>query len=620
MVKKAFVALAAVAAIILVLLLYVAITAGPNLLAARSALSGPAQDLLTRDIGRARDHLAAAGNDLDSPPARLLRVVPVIGQNLGAVRAVSEAGVPVLSVAQELQKPLRRIEDGRLLRNGVVRLGIVDALARGLDRQAAALDDLKSALRSNRTGWLLPPLWNAFDSYLTQTTDVAATAHDAADVAGLAGPMLGARGERTYLVMLVNNAELRGSGGILSGLGTITAADGALELGEFYYYADIDDDPPYRRVPAPEDFARRYGRYDADTTHFVNTTLSPDFPDVATVAARAFAATVGVDTDGAILADARSIAALLPRKTGLSVPGAGGTTLTPASLPGYLYSKAYEQLGGASSRRRDAIVDVGRAAFETIVEGGFRGRSSTAALGRAVAGGHLRVASFDDSEQAVFDRVTAGGNLQAPPGDTVLVAGQNFGGDKLDYWTRRDVEHGCVVTPEEPARCTTRVVTENRVPAGLPPFVYQSRPYGQTRTLLEIFVPEAAEITSVERDGRIAKFVEGDEEGRTSVGVYVTIPRGASSAVVVSYTLPHDGSGFAITATPQALTHDAGLDLGLKVPSGWDLSGPGTVDGDLIRYSGAFDSSVRLETGPSERTGIPALWESIARFWREPVL
>jgi Protein of unknown function (DUF4012) len=618
-VKKALMVLGVIAAIVAACTAYVVLSAGPDLFAARAALSASAESLSPGAIRRARDHLAAAHRDLRGPPSRLLSLVPVLGQNLSALEAASEASLPVLRFADELQDPLRAIREGDLLRDGVVRLETIRELGTALRREASALEDMEGALREGRTGWLLPPVWDAFDLYLHRTEELAETTRDAADVADLAGPMLGAREERTYLVMLVNNAELRGSGGILSGLGTLTANGGELNLGEFYYYADLDDGPPYRRVPAPADFKRRYGRYDADTTHIVNTTLSPDFPDVALVASRAFEATVGISTDGAILADARSIAALLPKKTGLPVPGAPGTTLTAASLPAYLYSKAYEQLGGASSGRRDAIVDVGKAAFEHIVEGGIRGGSSAAAVGRAVAGGHLRVASFRSLEQSVLARITAGGDLQAPPGDSVLVAGQNFGGDKLDYWTRRSVEHGCIVESEGPARCTTRVVTRNRVPEGLPSFVYQSKPYGQTKTLLEVYIPSEAGLSSVERDGEIVRFVEAEEEGRTSIGVYLRIPRGGSSAVTVSYTMPHDGSEFTMTATPQAMTHDADLDMGLRAPTGWDASGGQAPAGDLQRYRGPFAGTVQLASRPSERTGLPAVWESLVRFWREPL-
>ena len=117
------------------------------------------------------------------------------------------------------------------------------------------------------------------------------------DIADIAPDLLGASGPRRYLVLLVNNAEARPSGGIVSGIGLLTLNQGHIRLGAFHYYTDLAQHP-YRRVAAPPDFERRYHRYNADTTRWVNVTMSPDTEEVAAVAARLYKVTAGKITDG----------------------------------------------------------------------------------------------------------------------------------------------------------------------------------------------------------------------------------------------------------------------------------------------------------------------------------
>ena len=614
---------AAVVGLIVLLGLYVALTVGPDLAAARRALGGSPTALKRNAIVNARGHLAAADRELESLPARILGFVPVVSQNLAAIKAAAGAGVGALDAAAELAPLVEELRQEGFLQSGRVRLAALEGLRAPLERQAGALAELERVLRLHRNGWLMPPVWDATDSLLRQAAELRLSSANAADAVEIAGPMLGKDEPRTYLVMLINNAELRGAGGILSGLGTLTASNGRLDLGPFFHYGDINGDPPYQRVQAPADFVRRYSRYGADTTQIVNTTFSPDVPDVALVASRLFEASQGVATDGAIMADARTFSGLLPSGRALEVPTLEGRKLTAATLEPFLYSEAYEALGGGSAGRREAIVDVGKSAFDSVLDSGL-GMRSLPAASAAAAGGHLRVVSFEPAEQAVLNKLGASGELEAPEGDSTLVTGQNFGGDKLDYWIRRSVEHGCVVEVDGSATCTTRVTLANEAPPGLPRYVAvggpAGGPAGRSETLLEIYVPAAAHVLEVKRDGRSAKTSMRPEEGRMAVNVYVELARGDQSRVTVSYSLPpNDGNGLTMSASPQALTRDAHLELGIKVPSGWTVAGPGDPAGGSFVYDGPFDRPLRFEAQPDQRTGIPAAWSAIQRFWRDPV-
>lgn len=596
---------------------YVAVAAGPDLYAARAALSGSPESLGGDRIRSARRHLADALTVLDSVPARILGALPVAGQNLGAVRSVAAATIPVLDTTSTLHDDLQSMEKSGLLRRGAVRLDLIGQLRAPLAREERALGALASELAEQRTGWLLPPLWHQLDVQLERARELHAGARHAVEAAGLVPDLLGRGGSRTYLVLILNNAEQRGAGGILSGVGTVSVRDGRIELGRFQHYKDLADEPPYRSVPAPPDFQRHFKAYDAATTRWVATSSSPDVPDVAVVASRLFRLVRGVRTDGALVIDPRGLQALMPPHATVNVPGSN-TTLRRDEIASYVYSKAYSELASDQTARRDALIGVGQAAFRSILDGGFGGSSVLSDAGDAVAGGHLRFVSFHAAEETVLQSLGVTGNLGRPASDGALVTVQNFGGNKLDYWAKRTVDHACKVVDATTAECLTSVSIANHVPGGLPRFVYQYRPYGLFKDFVELYVPSGAALQSVELDGQPARVVQAPEDGYSAVGVYVELPRGQTSRIALRYRLRLRGR-YSLDLLSQPLAHDAAAHVALDLPSSWEVQGPGAITDGVLRYSGPLDRRLEWSAGPAQETGIPGVWAALGRFWSRPL-
>jgi hypothetical protein len=483
---------------------------------------------------------------------------------------------------------------------------------------------LESELVEHRSGWLLPPLWDAVDDFARRAEELRRSVESAADIVATAPDLLGEHGPRTYLVVLLNNAELRGAGGILSAAGTITATKGRLALGQFSYYAEIAEKPP-EPVPAPEDFERRFSRYRANTTTIVNATASPDIPEVAEVAARLFEKVRGVRIDGVMLIDPHGIAALMPNDAEAFVPQRD-LRLTKSNLAQFIYSDSYEVLGGGDPGRRSAILTAGRAAFSTVLAGGSSGSEVLQSAGSAIAGGHLRFVSFYDSEEDILGRLGATGSLSTDAVDNLMVTVQNLGADKLDFWMRRRVEHNCSIEAPKTARCQTVAVLENQTPRGLNDYVTQidnrikrSHRYGAYLGYVEVYVPGAAELTGVTLNDRTHSFYPETEDGRKSLGMYFATPRGRETTVQVSYELPLPESGYSLEITPQPLAVDAQLKVQIEGPARWTKSGPGTQDEVSISFAGPLDRTLRLETAPDESTGLTAAWKRLVEFWSQPL-
>ena len=598
--------------------LYVGNRAVQELGEARSALTASPTELGVDDISSARGHLRSAAAVLDGLPAQLLSAVPVARQNLAALEAAATEGIPVLDAAIELRRTVDALGSRGLMNDGRIQINAIHGLIRPLRAQISTLEELISALENHRSGWLFPSLWDEVNGLIRRARTIQASARRATRVMAHADALLGVRETRTYLVILINNAELRAAGGIPSGLGTLTVSDGSFELGDFYYAPELRDTPPYERVPAPRDFRRRFAFYGADTRFWVNTTFSPDIPDVALVSARLFRAATGIKIDGVLIADPRGVAALMEPTASITAPESG-RLLTSADLASYAYSDVYkEEIRGRVADRHKALLQVGELAFEQIVEGDFGGVQAMTSAGLAFSAGHLRFTSFEPAEASALDAVGLTGDLDPPQGDNVLVTTWNSGGDKLDYWARRRIDHSCIVREgDELATCSTVVRIRNVVPEGLSKTV-ANRPYGLMKSFVELYIPKKARLDAVLVNGEPTRHWRGRQDGLSAVGVYVRIPQSQAVSVKVAYDLRVDGR-YSLRVIPQPLAVDARLQISLRVPSIWRVRGL-TPDGNTFTYDGVLDRTLFVDAEkPSSRSGIPGLWDRLLAFWREPV-
>lgn len=613
--KKILLGLAGFLLVIGGLSAYVVIAAGGELFLARAALSGSLADLSPQEIQDVRKHLVDADKVLDGFAASVLQFVPVVRQNLGAIEDVTESTIPVVDRGLELKQTVDELEKRNLIHEGRVDLDVVADLEAALEKQAMALGRVRATVAEGRSGWLLPPVWTIFDDTLDRIEGLHDSARAGLEATRLAGPLLGSEGRRTYLVVLLNNAELRGAGGIPSGAGTLTVDNGRLELGAFFHTFTLRGSRPFEKVDSAPDFERRFGQYKADTTMWVNTTFSPDVPDVAEVAANLFEVAKGVRTDGAIMIDPRGIASLLPPDTPLELTRAD-ISISAGDLPTYVMSDAYAELGG-QGERREILLELGAVAFARVLEGGVGGLDGLQSAGSAVAGGHLRFVSFAPSEAAKLERLDVSGALSPPSSDGLLVTVQNIGADKLDYWARRTIEHVCEID-ESSALCSTSVRLTNETPAGLTTYV-ANKPYGLLRSLLEIYVPAGAEVLAAEQDGETADVLLERQDGYTSLGFLLRVPQGEATTVSVSYSLPLSEEGYSVVATPQPLAFDADLSIMLSVPDDWTVRGVGDAGEVEPAYEGPFADTLRVRAQPSGRTGISSAWQALTTFWNEPL-
>jgi hypothetical protein len=596
-----------VVAIVLGCVTYVVASVAPKLSSARAALGRDPAELSLADLTSATNDVKDAEQAIDSLPAQILKLIPIARQNLRAVDALSSRAVPALEDAIRLRRLTTTLETEGVIDDGFVRLDLLEELRAVVAPELESLSSVEEVVEEHISGWMLPPVWDEFQTLDDRLATLTASLERGRRALEIAPAMLGGSGSRTYLVMLVNNAELRGAGGILSAVGTLSVDDGKVTLGEFDYQAALARRTPPGKVSLPPDFRRRFARYTTGSGTWINATASPDVPEVADYVAELYERTTNVRSDGALVMDARGLAAMLPPEQLVEVPRSD-RAVPAQDLDDYIYSDAYEGVE-VQEARREALLSLGPAILETALGQDFT-RADMERVGAALRGGHLRVVSFIGDEPSMLDRLEANGDLSDEAMDNLLITVQNLGADKLDFWMRRDVAHRCVIQ-ERQARCQTVVKLRNSAPRGLPLYVVQAKkPYAVYQGYLEIYVPSSAEILAYSLDGEEAELFVEEENGRKSLGTNFRTKRATTTTAVVDYEIPLNGT-YSLSITPQPLTRDARVEVVLEAPESWTLSGPSGEAEDSLTWSGTLDETLRFEAIPGRggRTGIPRFWE-----------
>ena len=201
-------------------------------------------------IAGARERLERADRRLDHPGPRLVGALPVAGRTVAAIRDTTNATLAVVVAGQQLliALPDPLMADGRIDVQGLREVvGIARGAADSTRRPVAELEEVELGLVPDVVaGAVLTAqerLRGAPDAF----------SRTAATLTGLTG-VLGADEPRSLLVMLQNNAELRGTGGVVTVFATATARDGRLEVDAFQDVQDVaDTSDEAERVAAPRD-------------------------------------------------------------------------------------------------------------------------------------------------------------------------------------------------------------------------------------------------------------------------------------------------------------------------------------------------------------------------------
>ena len=410
-----------------------------HLNAAQNKLSAGRIDPARYDIlaGAAAAKRARAGHDSE-PFMALAAALPSVGgivDQSDHLVAAAEFSAEAAEGTVELFDTALTGPDSLIVRDsgksgGQIRLDRVRALAVTADEIRGAVLEAKSELEAIEPSDLPRRIRTSVVSGIKDADRSQKVLVDAQQGLALLPTILGADGPRTYMVGMLNNAELRGSGGSLLQYALLEIDQGEMRLDGPQTVYKIDRGRQQQDIPLPEDAWYVAGIPDA--RRFGNANWSPDWPVSAQLTiAYAQEREPDLEVDG-FIAMTPSVLQNLVQSTG-PFRTKWGIRITRESAVPFLLHDAYGQFPKPPVRRT-ALKQVVKGFFDRVLQPKKPVRL-VRGLSRGLATKDVQIWMAAEEEQSFISDMNWDGALEpAKDKDYLSVVQQNVGGNKLDYF------------------------------------------------------------------------------------------------------------------------------------------------------------------------------------------
>ena len=287
------------------------------------------------------------------------------------------------------------------------------------------------------------------------------------------------------------------------------------------------------RVPADEDYERRYGGLAANTSLWLNINLSPHFPSIGPVAAALYEAATDVKPDLVMRLDMVAIGWLLEAFPPVEVEG---SPLDPTTIATDFIIDSYLRFPDPQEQNEylgRVVSGVVATALESRPDGPALLRAST----RATSERRMSVWSGTEAVQRAVATAHADGAIPAGAPGNVFVTIQNFAANKIDLYTETSIKLqassiGCIVAG------TATISITNAAPAEAA--LLPGDRYGTLgHWWVNVYLPKGARAFSMTVNGVTALGDLDEEQGRTVIAALVTAGPGTTGDLEVTWTEPH---------------------------------------------------------------------------------
>ncbi|MEO5314976.1 DUF4012 domain-containing protein [Pseudarthrobacter sp. CC12] len=544
--------------------------------AAAGLISQLKQEILKSDeesaadtVALLRQHTEAARQASEDPLWTLASSLPWAGPNLSAV---SEAARSADDVATLGLSPLINVYeslnwDALMPSASGSNLEPLKAAAPSVASAAYTVRASSERLQAIDTSQLLPQVAHPLRDATEQLKQATGALDAAADAASLAPGMLGAEGQKNYLLMIQNNAEARASGGIPGALAVMTLDHGKLSLGTQSSAGDVGIMSPNLAVDPQQQqiYSTRLGKYMQDVN------LTPDFPTAAATAQAMWAKKTGQRVDGVISIDPVVLSYILQATGPATITGPELAAVRAAGLPSELtgsnvvptlLSDVYAKI--PNPKLQDAyFAGVAKEVFADLSSGKGEAKGLVTGITKGTEEGRVLVWSANASEQSVISKYALSGSISGPS-----VSPAQFGvyfndgtGAKMDYYVKRTVQLLKACPSDGYEQTTVRVTSTNTAPAdaatALPAYVTGAGAFGvapgTVQTNVVAYGPAQANVESAMVDGQKTPFAPYMHANRPVGVVAQQLAPGESKTVDFTFgkIVQHTEPNVVVTPTVQ---------------------------------------------------------------------
>jgi hypothetical protein len=516
-------------------------------------------------LSETRDQLLAksssAVNGTHDLTWRIAEIVPVVGENLTAVRYVAESiddivvkvASPAVDVLGSFDVKAQDPETGGFDLGPITEARTV--MASASDVFPSSIEKLASI----NTDVTVGPVTGAVEKLegLLATADTAVT--DIAPLINIAGSALGVDGPRDYLLAFQNNAESTALGGSAASYTLLHAENGAISVaaqansGDFVEGDAVD-------VEVDQSALDLYSSFLID--HINTSTSRPDFPTAAKTISAFWERDMEITVDGVISADPLALALIL-KATG-PITLASGDELSSENAVGLLTNGIYKRYpNNADAPKADAFfAEAASAVLTKVTSGDFEVNTMLAAVTDGIRTGSVMMWSANPEEQADLDGTRLQGTLPPSndPETTIGVYYRDTSASKIDFYldtATQTTSDRCSVAGS--TTFTTTVTLTSRLTTSearnLPQYV-NSKNFGPSKFRTEVYVygPVGAVLTGAQINAEGAQTILKDgavDLNRPVAPIEADLAPGESTTVTVSFTSDSPDLGpLAVRGTP----------------------------------------------------------------------
>lgn len=572
-----------------------------DLEAARSSLEAGDSAAATAAVARAREHTDTVQRGVQGPVGLVGQWVPVVGTSVRDARHLGDALDAVISVAELGTEAFPEItgDEATFFEGGNVDIPTLERLVATAEDAEAELARARQSLTAiEATGPAGGRLGGARDEALVQVEPLLD------DLSGLMPLMrqlpeiLGADGQRKYLLAILNPAEMLYSGGTALSYAPVTVEDGRVTIGK-----TVDTDSN-RAMYQPRYWRKVKGNpFHRGPIRVALGGMAPSWPIAGEETLNAWRSLRGRNMSGLVAVDVVALARLAEVTGPMEVPGYG--RVDSSNLVETLVG-SYDDYAPDEKQERKAA---NRALVPLFVErllGTGQLPDKVRVLADAAAGRHFAAYFRDDAVQETLDDLAVSGDLSSTRHDYLGVFTQNAVPSKTDYWQSRTVRSDVRLRADGSARVALEVEVHNDSAPYAGPGTDPRTSYYTRWAHLSVgsFLPRRAAVERVAVDGQPIEFNVGDYFGRPFVRHTIELPPQARRTVRLEYDVPAaavrtgDELTYRLDLDPQGMVRPQAVSVRVHLPRGFavdDLPAGWSADGGTVTWSDdALDDSPRL--------------------------
>lgn len=310
---------------------------------------------------------------LSSPLWTAVSFVPVVGQDITSARTVvgslndvaNQVLVPMMDTIAS--NPLSEFITSDKTINAQAVSQLFGALASAAEPMQECTDTIEDV-----PAFHISMLEEKMGPVREKLVKVNGLVQKAADLAPLAESILGAKGDRVYLIAAQNSTEMRASGGFPGSIGALRITNGKIELDDFSTVYDVMADRTSDAMGVTDQEKALFGEGFMMVPR--DAGMDPDFTRVAEIWASAYTEKTGVALDGvisvtpAVVQDLLAISGPVTLADGMTLDGSNATKVLQSDLY-WKYLSSNPSAEGGNDAADALFAQAADLAFENFFSG-----------------------------------------------------------------------------------------------------------------------------------------------------------------------------------------------------------------------------------------------------------